>query len=345
MRFNPPARSSRATALAAFALLAFAPAVCRAQSTQGAVPAAPLVHLRLANLGVASGPQEMAIERGVFAHHGIDLEVVHFIRGGAEATVGAASGQVDMGEYGSPILIGIASGLHLKIVGAPPVKTNGFELVARKGIESVKDLRGKTVAAGALGNGTYEATIKILHDSGLTDSDVNLVTGNGVAADLILRSGRVDAVITTGLIRLKLVDEGHANLIARASDYFGHYEHSYIYATDGFIQAHPEAVHNFLLATREAWTYAKDHREELVEFAAKGQHVKKEIARAYYDEMIPQWDLSLNVDREGMANAVRILQELKEIRPNATFDLNSWLDLRFLDDASHPRTAAIAGKP
>ena len=58
--------------------------------------------------------------------------------------------------------------------------------------------------------------------------------------------------------------------------------------------------------------------------------VKREIIRAYYDEQIPQWDLTFAVDLEGTENAVKILQDLKEVKPNVRFDPKTWLDLRFL---------------
>ena len=103
----------------------------------------------------------------------------NFIRGGAEAMAGVASGGIDMGTFGTPILIGIAAGLPIKIVGSPPQKRQSFELVARKGINSVKELKGKVVTSGALGGGSHESLLKILHDNGLTENDVGVVATGG----------------------------------------------------------------------------------------------------------------------------------------------------------------------
>jgi NitT/TauT family transport system substrate-binding protein len=322
----PPARTTRrALAVAALALAASAGRGAAAE-TRGA----PLVPLRLANLAVGWGPQELAIEKGVFAKYGIDLKVINFIRGGAEATAGVASGDVDMGEYGSPILMGIASGLHIRIVGSPAIKINNFELVARKGIGSVKELKGQVVAGGELGGGSHQSLLKILHDNGLSENDVIVVATGGVNAEMVLRSGRVAAAVTTELIRLKLVDDGQATLIARARDYYGRYQHSYIFASDEFIRLHPTTIRNFLRAKREAYEYGKAHLDELIDFTGSRVKVKREIIRAYYDEQIPQWDLTFAVDLEGTENAVKILQDLKEVKPNVRFDPKTWLDLRFL---------------
>ena len=325
-------RIARAAVLAASVLVAFASAACHAQPGPSAGSPAPLVTIRVANLGVAgTGPQQLAIENGTFARHGIDLQVVNFPRGGAEATAGVASGWVDMGEYGSPILMGVASGLHIRIVGSPPIKENPFELVARKGIESVRDLKGKVVASGELGGGSHQSVLKILHDNGLTEDDVKVLASSGINAEALLRSGRVDAVVTGGQVRNKLIAESGAKLIARARDYYGRYQHSYVFATDDFIKAHPEAIRNYFLATREAFEYARTHLDELVAFTASRVKLPKDIIRATYQEQIAQWDLSFAVDLEGTANAVKILKQLKEIKQNVTFDPDTWLDLRFLN--------------
>lgn len=332
MNPTPPTRmTGRALGFAAFLFVAFASAVCCAESTQGADPAAPLVPVRMANLGIGYGPQELAIQRGTFARHGIDLQVINFIRGGAEATAGVASGQVDMGEYGSPILMGIASGLHIRIVGSPPVKGNNFEVIGAIGIGSIKDLRGKVVAGGELGGGSHQSLLTILHANGLSENDVTVVATGGLNAEMVLRSGRVAAAVTSELTRLKMIDDGRATLLARASDYYGRYQHGYIFATNDFISTHPETVRKFLQAKREAFEYARAHLDELIDFTGSRVKVRKDIIRAYYTEQIPQWDLTLSVDLEGVANAVKILKDLHEIKQTVKFDPNTWLDLRFLD--------------
>jgi hypothetical protein len=46
-----------------------------------------------------------------------------------------------------------------------------------------------------------------------------------------------------------------------------------------------------------------------------------------------------------MANAIRILQELKEIKPNVVFDPKTWLDLRFLEPDGESRLAGTVEQP
>jgi NitT/TauT family transport system substrate-binding protein len=315
-----------------FAVLSLVTPLAPVQANQ--TTETPLITVRMAELGVTNPVQDLAVEKGIFARHGIDLQVVHFIKGGAEATAGVASGQVDMGSYGTPILTGISFGLPIKIVGSPPVKSIQFELVGRPEIKSIKDLKGKVVASGALGGGSHQSILKILHGNGLAEGDVQIVANGGTDAEMILRSGKVDAVISGGIKRIKMEDEGTGVLLAKSVDYYGRYQHSFVFATNDFIKTHPEAVRHYLQATRESLVYAQAHLDELIDFTAKQMPtVKPSILRRYYLEQFKLWDPTLAVDIEGTANAVKILKELKELKPSVQFDEKTWLDLRFLPTA------------
>ncbi len=305
---------------------------CGRKSSDTSAGSQQLVKVRLANLavGLDSIPHMLAVEKGIFAKHGIDLQVINFPKGGAEATAGVASGQVDLGSYGTPILNGISKGLPIKIVASPPIKDIPFVLVGKKGISSVQELKGKTVATGALGGGSHQSFLKILAGNGLQESDVKVVATGGTDAELILRSGKVDAVITSEPTATKLEREGVGAVLARAVDYYGKYQHNYVFATDKFMQSNPEAISNFLLASREAHEYARDHLDELVAYAAKTVNLDEGLIREYYQKQFKRWDLSFKVDVEGTENAISILKELKEIDGNAVFDRDKWLDLRFL---------------
>ena len=291
-----------------------------------------LVKIRFANLayGLDSIYHELATAKGIFAKYGIELQVINFVKGGPEAAAGIASGQVDMGSFGTPILTAISKGIPIKVVASPPDRKIDFVLVARPEIKRVKDLKGKTVATGALGGGNHQSLLKILYANGLTENDVKIVATGGTDAEMILKSGRVDAVQTNGVTVNKLVKEGTGRILAKAVDVYGHYQHSYVFATDALIKSNPELIRNFLKASREEYQYGKTHQAELVAYARKKFDIDPDLIREYYRDNIKDWDLSFKVDLEGAANAVKILQDLGEIDPKVKFDPQTWLDSRFL---------------
>jgi NitT/TauT family transport system substrate-binding protein len=294
-----------------------------------------LVTIRLANLapGAASVPQNAGLKHGIYEKHGIDLKVVNFLRGGPEAAAGTASGQVDMGSFGTPILTAISKGIPIKIVSSPPDKHIAFELVARAEIKKVEDLRGKTVASGALGGGNHQSLLKILAAHGLTDQDLKIVATGGADASMILASGQVDAVQTSTIDRVRMEAEGFGHLLAESKNYYKDYQHSYIFATEAFIAAHPQAITNFLKAHREVMQYALDNTDEIVEAAKEMVNLNEDIIRTYYANLFANWDLSFDIDKLGVANAVAILKELDEIESSVVFDEASWIDDRFLKES------------
>jgi ABC-type nitrate/sulfonate/bicarbonate transport system substrate-binding protein len=208
-----------------------------------------------------------------------------------------------------------------------------FELIVRDGIEKVEDLRGKTVATGGLGGGQHQSLLKILAAHGLTEQDLKVIASGGADFTMILGSGQVDGVEANVIDRIRIENEGYGHLLAKASDYYKDYQHSYIYATDAFINAHPEAITNFLKAHRETMRYALDHIDEVVELAKEIVNLKEEVLRAYYEDVFADWDLTFDIDVPGVANAVEILKELGEIENNVVFNEAAWIDDRFLKES------------
>lgn len=292
---------------------------------------AELTKIRFANLKVGIGDMHtrLAIEKGIFKKHGIDLQIINFDKGGPEALAGVASGQVDMGSFGTPILTGISRNIPIKIVASPAIKQNPFVLVATNDIKNVQDLKGKTIATGALGGGNHQALLKILAANNINSSEVKVVATGGTDEEMIIKSGKVAAIISSEptVSKIELANEGHT--LVKASDVYGKYQHSYIFATDKLIKSNPDAIRNFLVAQKESIQYAKDHQEELISFTKKKLELDEGLIRDYYKKTIPTWDESGKVDIEGMNNAIKILKDLGEIDKNINLTQDQLVNLSF----------------
>lgn len=284
-------------------------------------------------VGVGDNITNLAIEKGIYKKHGIDLKVVHFPSGGPEALAGTVSGQVDMGSFGTPILTGIAKGVPIKIVASPEIKTSPFVLVVSNDIKTVQDLKGKTVSTGAVGGGANQSFQKILEVNNIKLSDVKALTAGGTDAEAVLKSGKVAGVITSEptVSKIEVANEGHT--LVNAVDIFGNYQHSYVFASDKFIKTNPNAIKKYLAAKKEELEYAKEHQDELISKGVKDFGLSKELLTSYYKNTIPQWDSSLKVNEEGLNNAVKILQGFGDIDKSITLpssDESKWLNKNFL---------------
>ena len=275
-------------------------------------------------------PINFGIKKGFFAEQGLDVKVVT-VAGGVEAVTAAAAGEAELGGMGSPIVVGATAGVPIKIIASPPAAGQHFILVARPQYKTLADLKGKPVSPGGPGQGTIQAFNVIARAKGLKPSDFLYVnagtTGNALAA---LQAGKVEAIITSETTGVKAELEGFGKVMERAVDYFGHYQHTFIFATQKFIDAKPEAIRGFLAAFRKTVEYIKTHQEEALQFGIKELQQEEVPYRTVYAREIPTWDTSGRVDYEGTDNAIRILKDLGEIDPKVQITAKQIVDERFL---------------
>lgn len=277
------------------------------------------------NLPIAFG-----IKKGYFAEQGIEVKIVT-ITGGVEAVTAAAAGEADMGGMGSPILVGAVAGVPITIVGAPPAAGQHFILVSKPQYKSFAELKGKPVSPGAPGQGTIQAFNVIAKAKGFKPSDFQYVNaGTSANALAALQAGKVEAVITSELVGVKAELEGFGKVLERAADYFGHYQHSFIFATKTFIQEKPDAVRGFLAAYRKTVEYLKAHPDEAIAFAVKDLQQDEVTYKKVYAKEIPNWDTSGRIDFVGTEHAINILKDLGDISPNSRVTAQQIVDEQFL---------------
>ena len=275
-------------------------------------------------------PINFGIQKGYFAKEGINLKVVT-ISGGVEAVTAAAAGEADLGGMGSPILVGAVAGVPITIIASPPASGQHFVLVSKPEYKSFAELKGKPVSPGSPGQGTIQAFNVIAKAKGFKPSDFQYVnagtSGNALAA---LQSGKVEAVITTEIVGIKAELEGFGKILESASDYFGHYQHSFIFATKSFISEKPETVRGFLAAYRKTVDYLKAHPDEAIEFAVKELHQDEIPYQKVYAKEIPTWDTSGRIDFAGTQHALEILKDLGDIDPKSQVTAHQIVDEQFL---------------
>ena len=159
------------------------------------VPAAEAQKLRVGYVHVFDdAPVVIARDKGFFTAEGLDASVTMFTSG-PTLVKGLVTDQLDVGVLGfTNAITWAAQGADLKIVGK--VQEGFHSLVARndRGIKSLKDLKGKSLASQAAGS-TADIVLKgvVLKSAGLTDKDVQIMYTAPSTALASLRAGRVDS--------------------------------------------------------------------------------------------------------------------------------------------------------
>ncbi len=153
------------------------------------------VAIAYTSISPSYAPAWIAKEMKIFDKNGINADVV-YMRGAVVATQALVGGNVGFIAAGVGAAVDATlAGADLVVIASPSIGSETI-LVARKGIASPADLKGKKVAVGSLA-GPALLTLKIILKSvGLNSEDVNyIVTGPTAARYAALNSGAVDATL------------------------------------------------------------------------------------------------------------------------------------------------------
>jgi NitT/TauT family transport system substrate-binding protein len=195
----------------------------------------------------------VADDKGWFEDAGVNVDFQSFAEGGGPAIIQAmASGKPDIAllNLATAVLALSQNSFNVQIVGIPDDPVDALPLLAKPGITSVKDLKGKTVSTPPNG-GQYYLLSQILKANGMTFDDIDfkpLAAGDAQAAFI---AGSLDAVISsangTVLIKQALPD---TKVIATGNKLGGGADPvvnpDVFVATRDVIKKHPDAVKAFV---------------------------------------------------------------------------------------------------
>jgi ABC-type nitrate/sulfonate/bicarbonate transport system substrate-binding protein len=142
-------------------------------------------------------PLWVGVEKGLFTKHGLDPKVLQTRSGPIMMATLASGGAPLVWAAPSSALSATVGGMKL---GCFAVGSNKMprELIVRKGIESLDDLRGKTFGVQSIGGGFWLSTMVALDGLGIDPEKYKLnmrVIGDTTTVTQALVSGNVDAAV------------------------------------------------------------------------------------------------------------------------------------------------------
>jgi NitT/TauT family transport system substrate-binding protein len=283
-------------------------AACLAVALASPAIAADTLKLAIGPRGLwDSAIAEIGSEAGIFAKHGLELQMF-YTSGGGETQQAVISGSADIGV--SPGTLGVlgafAKGAPIRIIAGEATGTAEYYFV-RADSPVQKDFKGvkpeMTLAYSTNGSGTHITALRFMKDYGFQARLV--ATGNVPATFTQVMSGQVDIGFSTPPFGLDALAEGKSRLIALANDLPSVRNQTVrVTIANANDLAKRRAVYDrFIKAYREVidWMYA-DPRA--IEAFAKYASIPPATAQRVRDQFYPK--AMLQLDRvEGLAELMQ----------------------------------------
>jgi ABC-type nitrate/sulfonate/bicarbonate transport system substrate-binding protein len=226
----------------------------------GQAPSVPAQTLQktVAMVGARSGaswPLWIAKDARLYAKYGLDVELVYAVHPGPIAAI--ISGHAAMTSSGSdPALLAAAKDPSLVVLGGFMNK-GSFAMVGSRTASDMKQLGGKKIGIGRVGDPPYHMALSLLKKYGMTARDVQWVSigVDATARAAALQSGQIDAALITAPAYFRLQTAGLpvlALLLDHEDIYVSTY---YLFRREAlskerptafaFIKAHAEAIKRF----------------------------------------------------------------------------------------------------
>lgn len=242
-----------------------------------AVEAAQLKKVRLAfsALAYANPPFWIAHDLKLFEKYGIESEIVYV--GGSRPIQAMLGGSIDVSQVGGAAVVAAAAqGAEIAIIGTVFNRLT-FAIHAIPQIKQIGDLKGKTLAAGAIGGNSYFAALAFLkHFGWVANRDVGVMTAGGSPEVLTgMQQGKFQAGVLTPPTSTIATKNGYREIFDLASLDFPFPVISVV-STRKYIDANSDVILNILKATSEAIYLYKTRPELTLPVVARFMRVAKD---------------------------------------------------------------------
>jgi len=198
------------------------------------------------------------------------------------------------------------------------------------GINTVADLKGKTVGVNAIG-GTVEQGVRIIaKKNGLNpDKDLTIVEARPPFLAQMVRDNKIQAASLFQPFFEEAMAKGDLKILYKTSDiYGGPTDYVFMAFEDKFLKANPKAVRDYIEDYLIAVNWALDNRAEAVKIYAEQWKLPVPVVDSY---LLTKKDYL--VRRDGRLSAQNIQPVVDALAANGfitAFDISKNLDLSYL---------------
>jgi NitT/TauT family transport system substrate-binding protein len=269
-------------------------------------------------------PWYIGIQKGFFADAGITLDVIY---------VPTASGLVQQLSAGSLDIVadvGVVEPIHAVEKGAPVGllrivgQVSAYAMMAKPGIATVKDLKGKIICIGGLMDINRVYLERIMQANGLKDGDYDItVVGNTAGRFAALKSGAADATMLAPPVSFFAEDAGFHS-VGMIMDYAPDLPFSGTDVSLAYADKHRDTLKKLLAVIDKsvAWFDDPANRTEAVDILVKEMKSPRPPVERSYDYLrkINYFAPTNEISRKRMQNLINAMKALGDIKTDITPD-------------------------
>jgi NitT/TauT family transport system substrate-binding protein len=224
-------------------------------------------------------PWQVAQEQGLFAKNGVEVELKWF-DSYTDSLNALSTGAIDANSQTlNDTLASVSGGAKQTIVLVNDNSTGNDKIIAREGITSVADLKGKKVAVEQ-GVVDHYLLLLALKEANLTEKDIQLVPMLTDAAAAAFVAGQVDAVGAFPPFTTTALSRPGSRTIASSVEFPGAIPDHLVVKSD-LVKDRPQVVQNVVNTWFETTKWIKDNKDAAVGIMAKRGGVTPEDYKSY----------------------------------------------------------------
>ena len=252
---------------------------------------------------------------GIFKKHGLELKISDFT-GGSKLSQAIVAGAIDIGLGAGTEMALVAKGAPMKAVcdGLSPIPFIGIAVPFDSPVHTVDQLKGKKIGISSPGSLTDWLTKQLNAHQKWSGADAAspVAIGNGAAAVLAaFRTGAIDADLSVTSNVFNWEEKKQGRLLIPASDFVGNIAASTTFASQKFIDEHPDELKRFLAAWLETINYLAAHKAETVKIESEVTGYSEDVMTKEYALTASKFSRDCKFDAEALANLKRAFVDQK----------------------------------
>jgi ABC-type nitrate/sulfonate/bicarbonate transport system substrate-binding protein len=233
-------------------------------------------------------PLDIGVETGIWAKHGLKLDITSF-GGDAKLQQALAADGIDFGVGSGPGMGFAVKGVPAKAVAAFAGSPYSISIVIAPNApyNDIKEMKGKKFAVTTIGSLTEWLLHRAALAQGWKYNDLVAVPlGSFETNYAAFKTGQIDGIVLATETSYMLEAKKEAKIIANMGAYAPKFITHVIYARDELIDKKPDLVKRFLAGWFETIAWMKANKDKSVEISARVLKLPPEIVSRAYDEEI-----------------------------------------------------------